>query len=282
MIGSPTEPSRRSDERSWRRGHSSPCFMNDADRRRRRVQDRDPVVLDDLPPAVPGRRVGRALVEDPGRRVGQRPEDDVAVAGHPADVGGAPVDVVGLDVEDGVVGEAGAQEVARRGVHDALRLGRRPRRVEQVEHVLRRRPGPGRSGRTGGPRARATSGRGPRPCGRRRPAARRRATRAIVGVEAIASSAWCLRPTCLPRRQPPSAVISTFAPASLMRSASASAREAAEDDGERRPDPGAGEHRDRQLGDHRQVDRDPVARRDAQLAERVGGPVHAAPAGRGR
>ena len=45
----------------------------------------------------------------------------------------------------------------------------------------------------------------------------------IVGVEAIASSAWCLRPTCFPRRQPPSAVIRTFAPASLIRSASASA-----------------------------------------------------------
>ncbi len=45
----------------------------------------------------------------------------------------------------------------------------------------------------------------------------------IVGVDAIASSAWCLRPTCFPRRQPPSAVTSTFAPASLMRSARASA-----------------------------------------------------------
>jgi len=34
-------------------------------------------------------------------------------------------------------------------------------------------------------------------------------------------------------------------------------------------DPGAREHRDRQLGDHRHVDRDPVALPDAQLLERV-------------
>ena len=48
-------------------------------------------------------------------------------------------------------------------------------------------------------------------------------------------------------------------------------REAAEDHRVRRADPGAGEHRDRQLRDHRHVDRDPVARRHAELEERVGG-----------
>ena len=47
-------------------------------------------------------------------------------------------------------------------------------------------------------------------------------------------------------------------------------REPAEDDRVGRPDPGAGEHRDRQLRDHRHVDRDPVAGLDAQLLERVG------------
>ena len=53
-------------------------------------------------------------------------------------------------------------------------------------------------------------------------------------------------------------------------------REPAEDDRVGRPDPGAGEHRDRQLGDHRHVDRDPVARLDAELLERVGGLRHLA------
>ena len=40
--------------------------------------------------------------------------------------------------------------------------------------------------------------------------------------------------------------------------------EPAEHDRVRRADPGAGEHRDRQLRDHRHVDRDPVALRDAR------------------
>ncbi len=49
-------------------------------------------------------------------------------------------------------------------------------------------------------------------------------------------------------------------------------REPAEDHGVRGADAGAGEHRHRRLGDHRQVDRDPVALGHAQLGERVGGP----------
>ena len=48
-------------------------------------------------------------------------------------------------------------------------------------------------------------------------------TCSIVGVSATASSAWCLSPTFLPRRQPPSAVTRTFAPQSLMRPDRASA-----------------------------------------------------------
>ena len=47
--------------------------------------------------------------------------------------------------------------------------------------------------------------------------------------------------------------------------------EAAEDDRMRGADPGAGEHRDRELRDHGHVDGDPVARLDAQLDERVRG-----------
>jgi hypothetical protein len=39
-------------------------------------------------------------------------------------------------------------------------------------------------------------------------------------------------------------------------------------------DPGAGEHRDHGLGDHRHVDRDPVAGLDAELEQRVGRLAH--------
>ena len=77
-----------------------------ADRGRRRVHDRHAVALDDLPPDVLVRIVRRSLVHDAGRAVGERPVDDVAVAGDPADVGRAPVDVVvRLQVEDVAVRE---------------------------------------------------------------------------------------------------------------------------------------------------------------------------------
>ena len=46
--------------------------------------------------------------------------------------------------------------------------------------------------------------------------------------------------------------------------------EAAEDDVVHRPDPGAGQHRDDDLGDHRQVDPDHVALADAEILQRVG------------
>ena len=49
--------------------------------------------------------------------------------------------------------------------------------------------------------------------------------------------------------------------------------EPAEDDRVRGAEPGAGEHRDDRLGDHRQVDRDPVALADAERLQGVGGPA---------
>ena len=61
---------------------------------------RDLVTLDDLPEAIFARMIGRALVHHDARAVRERAVDDVAVAGDPADVGGAPVDVVVVQIED--------------------------------------------------------------------------------------------------------------------------------------------------------------------------------------
>ncbi len=47
--------------------------------------------------------------------------------------------------------------------------------------------------------------------------------------------------------------------------------EAAKDHGVRCPDTGAGQHGHHRLGNHRQIDGDPIAGRHAQLEERVGG-----------
>src|SRR5207253_9408642 len=107
-----------------------------ADGGRSGVEDVGLVALDDLPPAVLVRKVGGAFVDDPGGAVGQRAEDDVAVSGDPADVGGAPVNRVGLDVEDVVVGGGDTDQITACRVDDALGLGRGAARVEQVQQVL--------------------------------------------------------------------------------------------------------------------------------------------------
>ena len=132
-----------------------------ADGGRGAVQDRDLVVLDDLPPAVPGRGVRGALVQDPGRRVGERAVDDVAVAGHPADVGGAPVHVVGLDVEDRVVAERRPDAGSRRSCAGCPWAWRSCPTCRAGRACAPTRPGPAGSPRTGGRRCRATRCRDP-------------------------------------------------------------------------------------------------------------------------
>ena len=114
LIGSPTEPSSRSELEVVLLDVLDAPLHAGADRGRGRVEDRHLVALDDLPPAVLGRVVGRALVHHDGRAVGERAVDDVAVAGDPADVGGAPVDVVVLEVEDELVGGGDPGQVAAR------------------------------------------------------------------------------------------------------------------------------------------------------------------------
>ena len=109
-----------------------------ADRRRRRVEDGDLVPLDDRPEAVLLGGIGRPFVHDGGGAVGERAVDDVAVPGDPADVGGAPVDVVLAQVEDVLGRQVRAQQVAAGRVHDPLRLPGRPRGVEDEERMLGR------------------------------------------------------------------------------------------------------------------------------------------------
>ena len=58
------------------------------------------------------RIVRRPLVHHGRRAVRQRAVDDVAMPGHPPDVGGTPVDVVLLDVEDPLGRRLHAQQVS--------------------------------------------------------------------------------------------------------------------------------------------------------------------------
>src|SRR3546814_11598567 len=67
--------------------------------------------------------------------------DDVAVAGHPAHVGGAPEDVVFLEVEHRLVGVGAEHQVAARGVQHALGLAGGPGGVEDEQRSEERRLG---------------------------------------------------------------------------------------------------------------------------------------------
>ena len=137
LIGSPTDaeqPQRR--QVVLLRVLRAPLHAG-ADRGRRGVEERHAVALADLPPDVLVRVVRRALVHHRGGAVGERPVDDVGVPGDPADVGRAPVDVLlRLEVEDDLVRVGDAGQVAAGRVEDALRLGRRARRVEDEQRVL--------------------------------------------------------------------------------------------------------------------------------------------------
>ena len=250
------------------------------DGRGRRVEQRDPVLLDQVPEPVAARRVGRALVHHRRAAVRERAVHDVAVAGDPADVGGAPVDVgLGVHVEDVLVRERDLRQVAAGRVHDALGLAGGARRVEQEEQVLAvHRLGLGRSSSAAAssswyqwsrPSTMSTSASPPDDLIRSTTT-----TCSTDGVSAMATSTVGLRRPGCPRRQPPSAVITTLHSASLMRSARESALNPPNTTEWARADAGARQQGGGQLGDHRHVDGDAVALLHAEALERVGQLLH--------
>ncbi len=58
------------------------------------------------------------------------------MAGDPADIGGAPVDVIVFEVEDPFGGDVGAHRISAGGVQDALGLAGGPGGVEKIERML--------------------------------------------------------------------------------------------------------------------------------------------------
>jgi hypothetical protein len=197
------------------------------------------------------------------------------VAGDPADVGGAEVDVLFLQVEDHLGRGHRPEQIAGGRVQQPLRLAGRARRVQDVEGVL----GVDRLGlddlvlrlvhRLVPPDVAARPHRDPlqihdavddqHVLDRRAPFER------LVGVVLEWHDAAAA----------PAAVggddhlrLAVEDPVAQRLGA-----EPAEDDRVRRSDPGAGEHRDRQLRDHPEVDRDAVALLDAESLEGHGGLV---------
>ncbi len=94
------------------------------------------MLVDHLPEARHRRIVRHAFEHQRGGAVGERPVDDVAVSGHPADVGGAPVDVAVVIVEHVLVRHCGVERIAAGGVQHAFGLARRSRRVQDEQRIL--------------------------------------------------------------------------------------------------------------------------------------------------
>ena len=229
-----------------------------ADRGRRGVQDVDAVALDDLPPALRVRVVRNALVDHPGRAVAERAVHDVAVAGHPADIGGAPVHRVGLHVEDVVVRGRHADEVPGGRVDDALRPRRGARGVQQEEQILgiHRLAGAGRRvvrlalgelvppAVAPGEHVDLATG-ASKHDGLANPAASREG---LIGVP-LEGHAATAAPGLVLRDQDLALHVVHAIGEGLCR-------EPSEDDRVRRPEPRTRQHGDRQLGDHAHVDGD--------------------------
>ncbi len=93
-----------------------------ADRGRRRVENADRVFLDDAPEAVRFRPVRRAFIHEGGGAGGERAVDDIAVAGDPADIGGAPINVLLAQVENVFRRAVDADEIAAGGVQNPFRF----------------------------------------------------------------------------------------------------------------------------------------------------------------
>ena len=93
-------------------------------------------LFNNLPPAIPCWRVWCPLVHHLRCAVRERTVDDVGVAGDPANIRCAPVDIVWLDVKDGAMCERCAEQIASTRVHDPLRLRRGAARVEQEEELF--------------------------------------------------------------------------------------------------------------------------------------------------
>ena len=112
-------------------------FFLDGAERGRRGEHRHRAVLGDNAPECAGiRRADRlALVEDRGAAVDERRVDDVAVADHPADVGGGPPHLARLDAVEIFHRPFERDHVAAIVAHDALRHAGRARGVENVERI---------------------------------------------------------------------------------------------------------------------------------------------------
>src|SRR3954453_12917760 len=107
-----------------------------ADRGRCGVKNVDPMILDEFPKPIGLRPVRRSFVHERGGAVGEWTVDDVTMAGYPADIGGAPVDVVLPQIEHVFGGRINPDQLATGRVQNPFRFAGRSTGVKNVKRVL--------------------------------------------------------------------------------------------------------------------------------------------------
>src|SRR5215212_1831057 len=86
------------------------------------VKDVDAMVFDDLPEPVRLRPVRRAFVHESGSAIRQRSVDHITVPSDPTHIGGAPENVVVLNVEHVFGGGINPDQISAGGVQNTLRF----------------------------------------------------------------------------------------------------------------------------------------------------------------
>src|SRR5262249_40702670 len=107
-----------------------------ANRRGGCVENADFMLLDHLPKTTEIGLIGGSLVHENRRCILKGPVDHVAMACHPSDVGGGPVNIVFLQIEDPFRRESCAKHVAGCCVNNPFWLPRGAAGVEDVEEIL--------------------------------------------------------------------------------------------------------------------------------------------------
>ena len=107
-----------------------------ANRRGRGIEDVHAIFVNDGPEAVAVRIIRRALIHQRSRAIRQRTIHDIGMAGDPADIRGAPVDIFFLDIENVAVRRGDAHQISGGSVHDTFGFASCAAGVENEEHVF--------------------------------------------------------------------------------------------------------------------------------------------------
>src|SRR6267378_3633490 len=100
------------------------------------VEDVHTVLFTVAPESVLVRPVWSALIHDAGCPIGQGTIDDVRVACYPADIGGTPINVLVLNIENPLVSGRYSNQVAGSRMDDPFRFSSSAGRVQYVQNIL--------------------------------------------------------------------------------------------------------------------------------------------------